>query len=75
MLIDSHYDDKSLAGEYKVCTFTVQNMQLAVLIFRYIRIRMTGKSSANDNYLELRSIVFFCNYYHQYFFFFFSRIK
>lgn len=65
MLIDSHYDDKSLAEEYKVCTFTVQNMQLAVLLFRYVRIRMTGKSSANDNYLELRSIEFFGNYYHQ----------
>lgn len=25
ILIDSHYDDRSLVGKYKVCTFTVQN--------------------------------------------------
>lgn len=58
--LDSHSKDTSLWSKEKICTFAVQkNAEQSEHCFRFIRLRMTGKSMNNDFCLEIQNIEFF----------------
>lgn len=61
--IDSHSNDRCLCSKSKSCTFNIQDKSAIDQRYRYIQLRMTGKSPRNNFVFTIANIEFFGKYY------------
>lgn len=63
VVIDSHSNDRCLCSKSKSCSFVIEDKSIADQKFRYIQIRMTGKSPRNNFIFSITNIELFGKYF------------
>lgn len=63
VLLDSHTNDPSLNSKLKVGVFHINDEKMRNQKFKYIQLRMTGKSIQGNDYLDVLNIEFFGKYF------------